>query len=77
MGYGAPAKGNTFLWSCDLNEDILSYTVDKNPTKQNKLLPGSHIPIYSPQKILETKPDYVLILPWNIKDEIINSMKNR
>lgn len=74
VGYGAPAKGNTLLNYCGINSDLLEYTVDRNPRKQNRFLPGSHIPIYSPDKIKETKPDYLLILPWNIRDEIIDQM---
>ena len=74
VGYGAPAKGNTLLNYCGINTDIIDYTVDLAPSKQNFLLPGSRIPIYSPGKIRETRPDYVFILPWNIKDEIIASL---
>jgi SAM-dependent methyltransferase len=69
-GYGAPGKGNTLLNYCGIRTDFLAYTVDRNPYKQGKFLPGTHIPIFAPEKILETKPDYVLILPWNLKDEI-------
>jgi C-methyltransferase C-terminal domain/Putative zinc binding domain/Methyltransferase domain len=69
--YGAPAKGNTLLNYCGLNSKHLPYTVDRNEYKQGKYLPGTHIPIYSPDKILETKPDYLLILPWNLKQEIM------
>lgn len=74
VGYGAPAKGNTFLNYCGVRGDLIDYTVDRNPHKQNHLLPGTHIPIYDPEKIRETKPDYVLILPWNLKDEISEQM---
>lgn len=73
-GYGAPAKGNTLLNYCGIRTDFLDYTVDRNPYKQNRYLPGSHIPIKAPEKIKEDKPDYLLILPWNIKDEIIKQM---
>jgi 2-polyprenyl-3-methyl-5-hydroxy-6-metoxy-1,4-benzoquinol methylase len=73
-GYGAPGKGNTLLNYCGVRTDILDYTVDRNPYKQGKFLPGTHIPIYHPDKIGETKPDYVLILPWNFKDEIMQQM---
>ena len=73
--YGAPAKGNTLLNYCNITNNQIDYTVDKNPHKQNLFLPGTHIPIYSPQKIQESKPDYVLILPWNLKDEIIEEIK--
>jgi hypothetical protein len=72
--YGAPAKGNTLLNFCGIGKDFIEYTVDKNPHKQNLFLPGTHIPIYSPEKILLTKPDYLLILPWNLKDEIMEQM---
>ncbi|MBM4386813.1 MAG: methyltransferase domain-containing protein [Deltaproteobacteria bacterium] len=74
VGYGAPAKGNTLLNYCGIGKDFLDYTVDRNPHKQGLFLPGTHIPIYAPDKIAETKPDYVLILPWNLKDEIVNQM---
>lgn len=73
VGYGAAAKGNTLLNYCGIKPDLISYVVDKNPHKQNRFLPGSRIPIYDPKKIFETKPDYVVILPWNIKDEVIAS----
>ena len=74
VGYGAPAKGNTLLNYCGIRTDFLDYTVDRNPYKQKKYLPGTHIPIKHPDKIKEDKPDYILILPWNIKDEIIEQM---
>jgi 2-polyprenyl-3-methyl-5-hydroxy-6-metoxy-1,4-benzoquinol methylase len=74
-GYGAPAKGNTLLNYCGIRSDFIDYTVDRSPHKQGQFLPGSHIPIYHPDKIRETKPDYVLILPWNLKDEIMEQMK--
>lgn len=74
VGYGAPGKGNTLLNYCGIRTDFLDYTVDRNPYKQGKFLPGTHIPIYAPGKIFETKPDYVLILPWNFKEEIVNQM---
>jgi SAM-dependent methyltransferase len=70
-GYGAPGKGNTLLNYCGIRTDFLEYTVDRNPYKQGKFTPGTHIPILSPDKIRETKPDYLLILPWNVKDEIM------
>ena len=73
-GYGAPGKGNTLLNYCGIRTDFLDYTVDRNPYKQGKFLPGTHIPIYAPDKIDETQPDYVLILPWNFKDEIMAQM---
>lgn len=74
VGYGAPAKGNTLLNYCGIRTDFLDYTVDRSPHKQNKFLPGTHIPIKHPDKIKEDKPDYILILPWNIKDEIMEQM---
>ncbi len=74
VGYGAPGKGNTLLNYCGIRSDFLDYTVDRSPYKQGKFLPGSHIPIYAPEKIRETRPDYVLILPWNLKNEIMNQM---
>jgi SAM-dependent methyltransferase len=73
--YGAPAKGNTLLNYCGIRTDFIEYTVDRNPHKQNCFLPGVNIPVYHPDKIKETKPDYVLILPWNIKDEVLEQMK--
>jgi len=74
VGYGAPAKGNTLLNYCGIRSDFIDYTVDLNPHKQNHLLPGSRIPVYSVDKIKETKPDYLIILPWNLKDEIVEQM---
>lgn len=73
-GYGAPGKGNTLLNYCGIRTDFVDYTVDRNPYKQGKFLPGTHIPIFAPGKISETRPDYVLILPWNFKDEIMQQM---
>ena len=73
-GYGAPGKGNTLLNYCGIRTDFLDYTVDRNTYKQGKFLPGTHIPIFAPEKIRETKPDYVLILPWNLKDEIMDQL---
>jgi len=70
VGYGAPGKGNTLLNYCGIRTDFLDYTVDRNPYKHGKFLPGTHIPIFAPEKIRETRPDYVLILPWNLRDEI-------
>jgi len=74
VGYGAPAKGNTLLNYCGIRSDFLDYTVDRSPHKQGRFLPGTHIPIYSPERIFETRPAYVLILPWNVKDEVIHQM---
>jgi len=70
-GYGAPGKGNTLLNYCAIRTDFLDYTVDRNPYKHGRFLPGTHVPIFSPERIRETKPDFLLILPWNLKDEII------
>jgi SAM-dependent methyltransferase len=74
VGYGAPGKGNTLLNYCGIRTDFMDYTVDRNPYKHGKYLPGTHIPIFSPEKIAETKPDYVLILPWNLKEEITEQL---
>lgn len=70
-GYGAPGKGNTLLNYCGIRTDFIEYTVDRNPYKQGKFLPGTRIPIYAPERIRLTKPDYLFILPWNFKDEIV------
>jgi len=70
-GYGAPAKGNTLLNFCGVRTDFLDYTVDQNPHKQGHLLPGTHIPIRPVEALRETQPDVVLILPWNLRDEIV------
>jgi 2-polyprenyl-3-methyl-5-hydroxy-6-metoxy-1,4-benzoquinol methylase len=72
--YGAAAKGNTLLNYCGVGTDFIDYVVDKNPVKQGKLLPGSRIPVRSPEAVSDTRPDYLLILPWNIKDEVIEQM---
>ena len=72
--YGAPAKGNTLLNYCGFSKTLIDYTVDKNPNKQNLFLPGTHIPIFPPEKIKETKPDFILVLPWNLQDEILNEL---
>ena len=74
-GYGAPGKGNTLLNHCGIRSDLLAYTVDRSPWKQGKFLPGTHIPIYAPERIAETKPDYVLVLPWNLRDEISQQLE--
>ena len=73
-GYGAPGKGNTFLNYCGVRADLLEFTVDRNPYKQGKFLPGTHIPIHHPDRIRAERPDYVLILPWNFEDEIVRQM---
>jgi SAM-dependent methyltransferase len=70
VGYGAPGKGNTLLNYCGIRTDVLDYTVDRNPGKHGKFLPGTHVPIHPPERIAETRPDYVLVLPWNLKREI-------
>jgi 2-polyprenyl-3-methyl-5-hydroxy-6-metoxy-1,4-benzoquinol methylase len=75
-GYGAPGKGNTLLNYCGVRTDFLDYTVDRNPYKHGKFLPGTHIPIYPPEHIQQTHPDYVIILPWNFKDEIMRQMSS-
>ena len=74
VGYGAPAKGNTLLNYCGIRTDFLDYTVDKNPHKQNLFLPGTHIPIRHPDQIQTDKPDYILFLPWNIREEIMEQL---
>jgi hypothetical protein len=74
VGYGAPGKGNTMLNYCGIREDLLDYTVDRNPFKQGSFLVGSRIPVYPPEMIAQTKPDYVLILPWNLKTELVTQL---
>ena len=74
-GYGAPGKGNTLLNYCGIRQDFLDYTVDRNPHKQGTYTPGTRIPIHDPSQIFETKPDYVLILPWNLTEEIVRTMQ--
>ena len=74
VGYGAPAKGNTLLNYCGIGPEMLPYTVDASPHKQGRLLPGTRIPVHAPSRILVTRPDYVLILPWNLRDEIARQM---
>ncbi|HKU39026.1 MAG TPA: class I SAM-dependent methyltransferase [Polyangiales bacterium] len=74
VGYGAPGKGNTLLNYCGIRTDFLEFTVDRNPYKHGRFCPGTHIPIYAPEKLDEAKPDYILILPWNLKDEIMNQL---
>jgi hypothetical protein len=73
-GYGAPGKGNTLLNYCGIRTDLLEYTVDRNPYKHGRFLPGTHVPIFDPSRIAETRPDYVLILPWNLRDEIMTQL---
>jgi len=74
-GYGAPGKSATLLHYCGIGKDLIEYTVDRSPFKQGRFLPGTHIPIYHPDRIRETKPDYVVILPWNLKDEIMAQLQ--
>jgi hypothetical protein len=71
VGYGAPGKGNTLLNYCGIRRDFLDYTVDRSPYKQGNFTPGTRIPILAPETIRESKPDYVFILPWNLKEEIM------
>jgi SAM-dependent methyltransferase len=71
VGYGAPAKGNTLLNYCGISTDLVAFTVDRSPHKQGRLLPGSHLPILGPERLLESRPDYVLLLAWNLEAEIV------
>jgi C-methyltransferase C-terminal domain/Putative zinc binding domain/Methyltransferase domain len=74
VGYGAPGKGNTLLNYCGIRTDLLEYTVDRNPHKHGLFLPGTHIPIFEPERIAQTRPDLVLVLPWNLRDEIVEQL---
>ena len=74
VGYGAPGKGNTLLNYCAIRDDFLDYTVDRNPYKHGKFTPGTHIEIFPPDRIMQDRPDYLFILPWNLKDEIMKQM---
>jgi hypothetical protein len=74
VGYGAPGKGNTLLNYCGIRTDFLDFTVDRNPYKHGRYTPGTHIPIHPPERIDEERPDYLLILPWNLRDEIMRQM---
>jgi SAM-dependent methyltransferase len=74
-GYGAPGKGNTLLNHCGIRSDLLAYTVDRSPVKQGKFLPGTHIPIHAPERLAETRPEYILVLPWNLRDEITRQLE--
>ena len=74
VGYGAPGKGNTLLNYCGVRTDLLDYTVDRNPYKHGLFTPGTHIPIFAPEKIEETRPDYIVVLPWNLIEEISNQL---
>jgi 2-polyprenyl-3-methyl-5-hydroxy-6-metoxy-1,4-benzoquinol methylase len=73
-GYGAPGKGNTLLNHCGVRSDLLAYTVDRSPVKQGMFLPGTHIPIYAPERLAQTRPDYILVLPWNLRQEITQQL---
>jgi C-methyltransferase C-terminal domain/Putative zinc binding domain/Methyltransferase domain len=75
VGYGAPGKGNTLLNHCGIRSDLMAYTVDRSPHKQGWFLPGTHIPILSPERITEDRPDYVLVLPWNLRAEISEQLR--
>jgi hypothetical protein len=74
VGYGAPGKGNTLLNHCGVRSDLMAYTVDRSPHKQGKFLPGTHIPIYHPDRIAADRPDFVLVLPWNLRAEITSQL---
>ncbi len=74
VGYGAPGKGNTLLNYCGVRTDLLEYTVDRSPHKQGMFLPGTHIPIHHPDRIRQDQPDYVMLLPWNLKDELVGQL---
>jgi hypothetical protein len=74
VGYGAPGKGNTLLNYCGIRSDFIDFTVDRNPYKHGRFLPGTHIPIFPPEKLDEVKPDYIFILPWNLKNEIMTQL---
>lgn len=74
-GYGAPGKGNTLLNHCGVREDLLAFTVDRNPHKHGMFLPGTHIPIHPPERLDEARPDYIVILPWNLREEIVRQLR--
>ena len=76
VAYGAAAKGNTLLNYCGLGRDFISYVVDRSPHKQGRFLPGTRIPIYDPARVEQTRPDYLLLLAWNLRDEIIEQMSH-
>src|SRR5690606_22528372 len=75
VGYGAAAKGNTLLNYCGVRSDLIPFVIDANPNKQGKYLPGSHIPVVKEEMIAEFKPDYVVLFPWNLKDELMEQLK--
>ena len=74
VGYGAPGKGNTLLNYCGIRTDLVDYLVDRNPYKHGRFAPGTHIPIHAPERLAETRPDVILILPWNLKREIAGQL---
>ncbi|MFG2072141.1 methyltransferase domain-containing protein [Nonomuraea maritima] len=74
VGYGAPGKGNTLLNHCGIRPDLLAYTVDRNPYKHGRFTPGSRIPIHEPERIAADRPDYVLVLPWNLREELVEQL---
>jgi hypothetical protein len=74
VGYGAPGKGNTLLNHCGIRPDLLAYTVDRNPYKHGRFTPGTRIPILPPERIAEDRPDFVLVLPWNLRDELVEQL---
>jgi len=74
VGYGAPGKGNTLLNHCGIRPDLLAYTVDRNPYKHGRFTPGTRIPILPPEQIAADKPDYVLVLPWNLRAELVEQL---
>ena len=74
VGYGAPGKGNTLLNYCGIRPDLLAYTVDRNPYKHGRFTPGMRIPVYAPERIAADRPDYVLVLPWNLRDELLDQL---
>ena len=74
VGYGAPGKGNTLLNYCGIRTDLIEFTVDRNPYKHGRFLPGTHIPVHPPEALDAARPDYVFILPWNLRDEIAEQL---
>jgi hypothetical protein len=76
VGYGAPGKGNTLLNYCGIRTDLLEFTVDRNPYKQGQFLPGTRIPIHHPEHLERIRPDFILILPWNLTDEIVAQLSH-
>jgi SAM-dependent methyltransferase len=76
VAYGAPGKGNTLLNHCGVRSDLVAFAVDRNPFKQGRFLPGTHIPVHPPERLAEARPDYVLIMPWNLRDEIAEQLRD-